>query len=220
MKKAFRKYDSPIAGIAVLAFFVFALAAVHDMQQAEGVGLYFALKLGGERLVFDVIVDILAAAGLLLLISMPCLILKHRRITSLLRFAIVFFSFMPTLSMAYLIHPSQESFLIKTPLLGLQIILPLLCLLAAAVFPDEKGRKKWYGVCGMAVVLLFAVTLFVPSLQQLLNFIWVYLLLLICFDLWERMYRRYSSLNTWGWILFGGLAFRAIYVLSEILRRY
>lgn len=225
------KYSRRTAGIAALALFAYAVYAVHDMQLAEGVGLYFALKLGKERLLFDIIVDILAASGLLLLISLPCLFLKHRKMEALLRFLLVFLSFMPALSMAYLLHPLQAEAEISIELSAsvLQMVLPFLCLLAVTVQASssaalsavtEKSWKRWYSVCCAGAAILFAVTLFIPSLQQLFYFILIYLLLLICFDLWERLYLKYPSLDTWGRILFGGLTFRAFYVLSEVLRRY
>lgn len=222
MKKWLQKYKGLAAGGTAAVFFALAVAAVHDMQTAEGVGLYFALKLGRGRELFDVAVDTLSALGLLALVYLPCLFLKHRSLSSLLRFLLIFLSFMPTLSLAYLLRPLQaagETFP-RQPIAILGMVLPFLCLLAMAVAWKEKAWKNWYSACCVAAVLLFSVTLFVPSLQQLFYFILVYLLLLVCFDICERLYLQHPTLNAWGMILFGGLAFRAYYVLSEILRRY
>lgn len=224
MKKTLEKYRNWIAGAAAFALFVMAVLAIHDMQFAEGVGLYFALKAEKDRLLFDLSVDGLAAAALLFLVTLPCLLLKRREMTVRLRFLIAFLAFMPTLSMAYLIHLMQEEaeITLSSPVYVLQTILPLLCLLAAggAVSQGEKVWKRWYSLCCAGAVLLFAAALLVPNLQQLLYFFIVYLFLLICFDLWERLWLKYPALNTWGWIFFGGLALRAFYVLSEVLRRY
>lgn len=224
MKKKFEKYQNWIAGVAAFALFAMAVLAIHDMQFAEGVGLYFALKAGKDRLLFDLSVDGLAAAALLFLVTLPCLLLKRGGMTVRLRFLLAFLSFMPTLSMAYLIHLMQEEaeIALNQPVFVLQTVLPLLCLLAAgvAIPQGEKVWKRWYSRCCAGAVLLFAAALLVPNLQQLLYFFIVYLLLFVCFDLWERLWLKYPALNTWGWILFGGLALRAFYVLSEVLRRY
>lgn len=224
MRKTLEKYQNWIAGAAAFALFVMAVFTIHDMQFAEGVGLYFALKAEKDRLLFDVSVDGLAAAALLFLVTLPCLLLKRREMTARLRFLIAFLAFMPALSMAYLIHPMQEEteITLSSPVYVLQMILPFLCLLAAgvAISQGEKVWKRWYSLCCAGAALLFAAALLVPNLQQLLYFFIVYLLLLICFDLWERLWLKYPALNTWGWILFGGLFLRAFYVLSEVMRRY
>ena len=232
MGKRIEKYQNWLAGIAAAVFYVMAVYVVHDMQSAEGVGLYFALQTGGDRRVYDAAVDAAAALGLFLMILLPCVCLRHRSASALFRFLAAFLAFMPTLSTAYLLNPLQaeEVFLVHTPLSVLRTVLPFLCLLGAGARASvcgsqgerDHGRawKRWYSVCCGGAAALFCVTLFAVSLQPLFNFLLVYLILFVCFDLWERLLLKYPVLNSWGWILFGGLMLRGFYVLSELLRRY
>lgn len=231
------KYGNWIAGILAAAAFACAVAAINDMQTAEGVGLYFFLKQAGdslpydlaveaarERLPYDLAVDAAGALGLFLLTALPCLLLRHRGASCYFRILIAFLAFMPTLSMAYLLHPlaAEETFSLRYFLPALQMTAPFMCLLAAALSLDGAGavRKRWYGVCCLAAVLLPLAAFCVPSLQQLLYFVLTYLLLLICFDLWERLFLQHPALNRWGGLLFGGLALRALYVLLTVMSKY
>lgn len=257
------KYGNWIAGILAAAAFACAVAAINDMQTAEGVGLYFFLKLEGDHLIYDLVVnaagdrllndlpddaagaflpsdmavdaagarlpydlavDAAGALGLLLLTALPCLFLRHRSASCYFRILIAFLAFMPMLSMAYLLHPlaAEETFSLRYFLPALQMTAPFMCLLAAALSLDGAGavRKRWYGVCCLAAVLLLLAAFCVPSLQQLLFFVLTYLLLLICFDLWERLFLQYPALNRWGGLLFGGLGLRALYVLLTVMSKY
>lgn len=234
MGRRLRKYNNWIAGILALASLVFAAASIHDMQTAEGVGLYFALKLGADRLPFDLAADLAALLGLLLLTLLPCVFLCHRSLPGYFRMLTAFLAFMPTLSMAYLIHPfNREAIFQMEPLLfPLRTVAPFLCLLAAALCLGDNAAeggsgslgetvwRRWYGLCCLAAVLLALGAFCQPSLQPLFVFGLTYLLLIICFDLWERLYLRYPAMKLWGWLLFGGLELRAVYVLAEIMRKY
>lgn len=208
------------AGFVFLAYLVMAALCIHDMQSAEGVGLLFALRAGKDRLWYDVAADSLGVLGLLLLVVVPCFRLGHRSAAALLRMLLAFLSFMPSLSMAYLLHPLEggEELQLQQPLFLLQTLLPFLCLWAAVL--GRETWKGWYGFCAGAAVLLFVTGFPVPSLQPLLQFVMTYLLLLAALDLWERVWKKYPALNVWGWLLFGGLGFRAFYVLSRVMGQY
>lgn len=233
MGRRLQKYDNWIAGLLALANLAFATAALHDMQTAEGVGLYFALKQGTDRLPFDLSVDMTALLGLLCLTLLPCVLLRHGNVVGFCRLLIGFLAFMPALSMAYLLNPlgAEEIFSPELFLSVLQIPIPFLGLLAAALAlgDDAAGEsggldgsawKRWYSLCCLAAVLLAAGAFCQPSLQPLFVFVLTYLLLIVSFDLWERLFMRYPALNLWGWALFGGLELRAVYVLAEIMRKY
>ncbi|MCM1046348.1 MAG: hypothetical protein NC417_12635 [Candidatus Gastranaerophilales bacterium] len=213
-----------IWGTLWVGFFGLAVLTIHDMQTAEGVGLYFALKSGGRgRMAFDITVDLLGAAGLFGLTTIPCLIMRHRDERDRLRFLLLFLAFMPRLSMAYLIDPFHDAEAASLDLLLflLQSLLPFLCLTAIALWAAAPSfYQKWYGICCMAAALLAVFSFCMPTLQQLLNFILVYLILLVCFDLWERLCGHFPTLDRWSLILFGGMGLRAFYVLSQIMRRY
>lgn len=208
------------AGGVFLAYLVMAALCIHDMQSAEGVGLLFALRAGKDRLWYDVVADSLGVLGLLLLVVVPCFRLGHRSAAALLRMQLAFLSFMPSLSMAYLLHPLEggEELQLQQPLFLLQTLLPFFCLWAAVL--GREAWKRWYGFYAGAAVLLFVTGFPVPSLQPLLQFVMTYLLLLAAFDLWERVWKKYPALNVWGWLLFGGLGFRAFYVLSRVMGQY
>lgn len=224
MEKGNRKMlEQIILGVVWAGFFGLAVLTIHDMQTAEGVGLYFALKLGRGRLAFDAAADLLGVLGLLCLAVIPCRILRYRSLGASLRFLLLFLAFMPALSMAYLIDPFQETDAAFPDLLlfVLQSLLPFACLTAIALWTVVPSFwKKWYGVCCGAAVLLAVFSFCVPTLQQLSNFVLVYLILLVCFDLWECLCGHYPALEKWRWILFGGLGCRAFYTLSQIMRRY
>ena len=209
-----------LTGLVLLAYLVMAVLSIHDMQSAEGVGLFFALRAGKDRLWFDMTADAMGVMGLLLLVVVPWLRLGHGSVAALLRLLLAFLSFMPSLSMAYLLHPMDggEELQLLQPIFLLQTLLPFLCLWAAVL--GKEAWKGWYGFCAGLAALLFGMGFLVPSLQPLLHFVMAYLLLLAAFDLWERVWERYPALNVWGWLLFGGLGLRAFYVLSRVMGQY
>jgi len=229
MGKRWKICEKWIARILALAFFCLSVLAVHDMQTAEGVGLYFALKWNRGRLPFDLAVDGLAGIGLLLLVLLPCIALRHKGAASVFRMLILFVSFMPRLSLAYLIRPwdTQATVAYEVPIFLLQTLAPFLFLAALALAEGDVKREKgdivwrrWYSLCAAAAISVFAAAVFFPEINQLLYYVLGYLLLLVCFDLWERVYLKYPVMHTWGWILICGLALRAGYVLSQVFQKY
>ena len=142
------------AGFVFLAYLVMAALCIHDMQSAEGVGLLFALRAGKDRLWYDVAADSLGVLGLLLLVVVPCFRLGHRSAAALLRMLLAFLSFMPSLSMAYLLHPLEggEELQLQQPLFLLQTLLPLLCLWAA-VLENYRQLNAWVLEDGVDVAM-------------------------------------------------------------------
>lgn len=220
MERKLKRLESLVIGVCFFAGLAMAFYCIHDMQMAEGVGLFFALKAGKDRLLFDLAVDVAGGLGLSLLIAVPCLVLGYWDFPALLRFLLVYLSLMPTLSMAYLLDPlgGEEGLRLQPLFVLLQTVIPFLCLWVAIL--GREAWKKWYGVCAGCAALLCLAGFFVQPLQPLFQFIMTYLLLLMGFDLWERVWKKYPALNTWGWILFGGLGFRAFYVLSQVMAEY
>ena len=196
---------------ATLGLLIYTL---HQMQMAEGIGLYYALKAGMDRGGFDVTVDVIIALVLLLLVGLPCLILRHCEKGVLLRFLAAFLAFMPRLSMAYLVHLFDAGTRIidhQTQMSVLRTVIPFGCVLLAAVSVYEKPWKKWYTVLCLAAVVLGAGGSFWET--ELLGAVMTYLLLLVCMDVWERLLGLCPKLKEWNWILAGGLWLRAIYCL-------
>lgn len=219
-KKVPRAVDR-FAFILWAATYGFVVSTLYEMQKAEGVGLYFALKAGMERAGFDMAVGVTAALALLLLTGLPCLILRHRSLSAVFRFFVSFTAFMPRLSMAYLLHVFASG--VRTVsydrlLFILQILVPFGCVLLAAVAVSEKPWKRWYTVCCVAAVAIGAVSAVWES--EAMGAVIIYLLLLICFDLWERMLELYPTFAGFSWILFGGLWIRAVYSMLYIKSIY
>lgn len=203
------------------ATFGFVVSTLHEMQTAEGIGLYWALKAGVERGGFDIAVDMAVALVLLLLTGLPCLILGHRSISAFFRFLIGFAAFMPRVSMAYLIHlfdAGLRTVSYNRLLFVLQTVIPFGCVLFAVMAANEKPWKRWYTVCSVAAAILGVVSAVWES--EAIGAVMTYLLLLVCFDVWERLIDKNSKFVGLSWILFGGLWLRAVYSMLYIRSIY
>lgn len=203
------------------ATFGFVVSTLHEMQKAEGIGLYWALKAGMERGGFDIAVDVAVALMLILLTGLPCLILGHRNISAFFRFLIGFVAFMPRISMAYLIHLFDSG--LRTVsydrlLFVLQTVIPFGCVLLAAVSAGEKPWKKWYTVCCVAAAVLGVVSAVWES--EAFSAVVTYLLLLVCFDVWERLLKLNPKFKGLSWLLFGGMWIRTVYCMLYIRSIY
>lgn len=203
------------------ATFGFVVSTMYEMQKAEGVGLYFALKAGMERGGFDVAVGVAAALALLLFTGLPCLILRHRSVCAAFRFFVCFTALMPRLSMAYLLHVFASG--VRTVSYGrllfiIQTVIPFGCVLLAVLATGEKPWKKWYTVCCAAAAALSAVSAVWES--EALGAVITYLLLLICFDVWERVLKLYPTFVNFSWIIFGGMWIRTVYSMLYIKSIY
>lgn len=220
MGKKAARYTNWIAVLLGLTAFLGALSGVHQMQMAEGIGLYWALKAGVKQQVFDILTDLSAAFAMILLVILPCVILRHRSIRSAFRFLTGFLAFMPSLSMSYLIHLFDEGGRSIDPEFLLSVyslLLPFACLLLLGVGCFEKPWKKWYGVLGLTALALGIGTFWEAGI---LGFLLAYVLLVVCFDAWERLLALCSRLEIFGWILFGGLWLRAVYCIILLRSLY
>lgn len=220
--------------MAVCTFFMSCLA-LHDMQTAEGVGLYIALSLQSKnRLLFDLLVDGLGAAVLLLCAAAPCMGKKGkwRKMFFLL---VAYVALMPTVSLASLVHlfSDQENYRICSGMVellkGLEHIapvvgfwLPTLCLLLAAGRLQEKSRKMSIRQRIFLIVqpVLAIFTVLFPGFASHLSFVMQYLFLLSAFEAWERLHENAEKYSPWEIVLFGGLWLRGGYVLFELMSRY
>ena len=220
MERSMTRYIKWIIVLLSVLTFGAAMSGVHQMQTAEGVGLYWSTIFGTERLLFDILVDLLAGLALFLMVFLPCFILKYRSVSAFFRLLVGFLAFMPRLSMSYLIHLFDAGGRGADPELVLSVIstvLPFTCLLLAGVSCAEKPWKKWYGVMGAAALVLGTWALWET---QGPGFLMVYALLLVCFDAWERLLEIYSGLRYLGWILFGGIGLRALYCILMLRSVY
>lgn len=227
-----------LCGVSFLA----AAAGLHDMQTAQGVGLYFAMLAGGaQRKWFDLAVDVLGLGGLFLLLLLPCLALRRRNVFSFWRLFAGYLALLPGVNLAGLVHlfdppgifALREAFREGRILWGLlegigefspflKTGLPFGCLLLLGRWAGggATGLKRWQkrllSVCG---ILLLCAVLF-PAPAPFCAYAAQYLLLLIGFDIWEELWESAPRLQVWGMLLFAGFWLRGIWMILEVMSVY
>lgn len=218
--------------IPIFGLFLLACYTLHDLSTAQGIGLYFAILQGTDnRIVFDMVVDVV---GMLLLVGglvVPCIVLKHKRADSLLRLMLVYFGIMPSLSMGMLVHlfdGHKLSVISFDWLIGmnilfsfLQLIIPLLVVLG--YFYKQKGFiiKKWHLSFLYSLILFGVGVLFLLELSELLLQVSYYLLLLVAFDWWEYLFTRtefYEKIILW--LVFGVFGCRGCLRMLELMSAF
>ena len=234
-----RKTDKRDKGILILIIVATLggyLAAYHDMQTADGVGLYLAMKFGQKnRLPFDLLCDGIRMAGFLGLLGATCAVRGHRSLTAFARLMCAWLAFMPILSMAELLHLPDEavrgmtladSGLLERFVEGESVIagifkawLPLFFLLFCGYVLKKPGTKVpgWYRICVVIQALLLACVFIIPGWSAAFVEILLYLLLVMTFDLWERWLSENPALEKWSALLFGLMWLRGIFRLVELM---
>lgn len=241
MGKKLLKNKNWIYVIISLTIFALVFVALHDMQTAVGAGLYLSIKAGAtERTMYDLLVDGAMIVAMVLLVGIPCILQKHRKPDSFLRLLFVFLAFMPRLGPGYCItffenaslfalrHAFREGNFMAGLLEGaefsaslLEMVVPMFCLLlVAASIQGKCAVKRWYFRALIPGLLMEAGVFLFPNLAELLCFGVTYCILLIMFDLWENLVKSYTGMNTWGWILFGGLGLRGVYRLLDLMSHF
>lgn len=246
----FAKHTHIVTGILFLILLCASAYALYDVQTAQGVGLYLSMQFGiPHTSMMDILSTAAFMVLLLLLIILPGISLKHRSVASCLRFLSLYLAFIPVISTAYLIHLKDNSVLFNlhpafssvpfkqvwtdafaclAPLL--QLMLPGLILLYGCYFALSRSMEQtvptktlfpiWHRVFILiSLLLLIPVSLF-PELTPVSEFIIWYLLLLIGFDLWEKMITGKPHLQFASHIITAVLIFRSIYRLLELMSHY
>ncbi len=231
------------AGIAGLLFL--AWMTIHDMQTAEGTGLYLMFQAGAEkRDIFDWLVEGIGMLCLLAVAAAPCIAMKRFRPDAFLRFLAAYLAFLPTVSTAavvhlldgtdeILLHPAFSEGKLGSVLLdgleGLTPVLgagaPLLFLAAAAYAAQgETARRRglsWKSIAVLAIwLLLVPFSLCFPKLTAHCHYLFCYGLLLYGCNLWEKLLDRFPELRGFGWILTGIFCARGIDRMMEIMSVY
>lgn len=245
MQKNKRKYLKPdICFAAVLIVTTFAAVgfALHDMQTSQGVGFYLSMLWGNaDRTgMADILMDAFGMGSLLALLFFPCFLLQRRNVHSFFRLFAVYLALMPEMSLSDFVHlpdppgfwEIRQAFLRGDSLVGLSdafgLLMPVFrywipvisVLLVGKHLSGQKDHKKWRSVV-LAVILALVVGVFLfQDLSPWFAFIIQYLLLILCFDIWETLYLRYPVMNIWGAVWFGGCWLRGIYKLIEISSFY
>ena len=214
----------------------FYLAAYHDMQTADGVGLYLAMHFGQkDRLPFDILCDVIRMAGVLTLLGAACAATGHRNLTAFARLLCAWISFMPIFSMAELVHLPDEAVrsmtLADSGLLErfwegesvtagiFKVWLPLFFFIFLGFTLKKAGNKVpgWYRICVVIQILLLACVFIIPGWAVVFVEILLYLLLVMTFDLWERWLADNPVLAKWSAILFGLMWLCGVFRLVELM---
>lgn len=217
---------------------------IHDMQTAEGTGLYLAMKAGTEnRRMYDLLVDGVGILCVLAALLLPCLIFGHLQAKAFFRFTAAYFAFLPLLSTAMLVHLAdgteaiglREAVLegrlgeaLREGLAGavpvMAVGVPLLLLAFAAGKAERGGKGKglcggWRVVLAVQILLLVAAVLF-PALTEPFVYLARYLLLVYGFVLWEELCGAYPELDAWGLVLFAVFWLRGLDRMLETMSVY
>jgi len=241
MLKKWNKSKNFIELGLIAAIFLICLLALHDMQKAEGVGLFFTFKLGRtmeQRMPLDLLVEVAGMVALALLIYLPCHLFKRFSPASYLRLLIGYLAMVPTLSLAgilSLFSGERDGRLWDMGILWtweawtniykllpfLQVWVPLFILLYGFArlnqcFALEKWHKITIVLIFFALVLLFII----PVADNLLLFLIGYMGLLLAFDCWEKLYAKLPEFGKWCNLLFVAGLLRGIYRIVVLMSQY
>lgn len=227
-----------IAVFLSLATLIAVLMTVHDVQTAQGIGLYLSqFVLDGSRMVFDILVDTLAVTVLVLLLIVPCFFLSLLKPECFFRLLAVCLALLPEVDLGRLVHifdqpgpfALQQSIIEGDVLAAffygmkemepvLQLGIPVLCLLLIGNHAAGKNfMKKWYKtILWYEIPLCLGVFLF-PVIAPFLSFFMQYFLLIVCFDSWEQWYQEHLIMRRWGMVLFGGFWLRSVYLMIQAM---
>ena len=218
--------------------FLLCLLTLHDMQTAQGVGLYVSMQLQQDNVsVWNLLVDCVGMLLLFLVLFLPCLGLKRLQFDSFFRFMTVYLAFIPTIRPASLVHlgntlatlTTGTIFSAENPWVALldrvAELMPLLCcilplwLILRRIHETAEPAKpaKWQFVILCAIVIFMILHLLFPALATETAYFVYYMLLILCFYEWEEICRRFPAFSNWGMILFGGCWLRGVYRMLELM---
>lgn len=232
--------------VASLGTLAFAALTLHDMQTAEGTGLYLAICAGTEsrRLFYDLAVDAGGMLCLLALAAAPCIVWRRLHPGAFLRILAACLAFLPTVSTASLVHLADgtDKIMLREAILegnlgealmeGLAGWMPILVLgvpiliLAAAAQAERpaagEGRIPAPGRRALSALLmsLMVLALLFPILAAHCMFVAAYLLLLRGLAAGERLCDSYPKWNLWGGVLYGIFWLRGIGRMMEVMSIY
>lgn len=233
-----KKSKNPLLFLFICITILFCAIALHDIQTVQGVGLYLSMQLGQDNVaLFNLLADGLGMLLLLTALFLPCLFLKNLRSESFFRFLSVYLALIPTVRPASLVHLGntlanmtvRPVFSTENPLVALlgslsdtmsllRILLPfLLILIGINRIASPEKIKKWQIFVIVGVVIFMVLNILFPDLSAETAYFMNYLLLVWCFDEWEKVCHRYPRFSSWGIILFGGCWLRGIYRMIELM---
>lgn len=240
-----RKWGKWVQLAGAAGLFFFAWMTLHDMQTAEGTGLYLMFLAGAdERKGFDCLVEGVSMLCFLAAVVAPAVWMKRCNPGFLLRFLCAYLAFLPTVSTASVVHlldgtdrirlgqtllEGQGGLVLLEGLDGLIPVLgagvPLLLLASAALASGEEAgrpaclfhrRKAMWAV----LFLLLAAALLFPALTNHCHYLFCYCLLVYGCGIWEKLLERFPGLKGFSWLLAGIFCARGIDRMMEIMSVY
>lgn len=230
--KKIETYSKWITGILIAGLLILALFTLHDVATAQGIGLYLSvLQNNDNRVPYDIAVDICGMFLLLCVLLVPCYLLKYKESASILRFMMAYFTFMPSISMAMLVHLFDRRSLFVVSFdwqIGLNYlstfvreVIPILIILGYFYLDKGFTLKKWHKVIFIMVLIFGFGMLFLPELSNVCVQLMYYLLILVAFDWWESWYTQteyYERIVLW--IIFGMFYCRGVLRMLELMSAY
>lgn len=222
---------------AILCTLILALYALHDLQTAEGAGLYLSILYGhSSRLIFDILVDVMGMLLFLAVLLLPCLFLRCLNPASIFRLFACYLAFMPIVHPGNAVHLFEVLFHLQlrdsllthkwghflyVDCLPLFELIPLLVtLLLLLTFAGKQLGLHTY--CKMKLflpVLFILVVLFLlfDSIAETALYLICYILLIGSFAASEALCKKSPRFANWSLILFTGCLLRGIYRLLEVI---
>lgn len=168
-------------------------------------------------------------ALLIVLLALPCLLMKRKQIGAYFRFATLFFAFIPSFQPAILnklLHNgnllafefTKERLLILLSVFSKELLWVMLILVAICI-TDGFKIKKWQ-ICLITLSAICCIgMLCFPALSEVLLYWMTYLLIIPCFYFWEYIFESCSKKQEKipMWIFLFILFFRGLYQMLAIL---
>lgn len=211
-----------------------ALLAYHDLQTAQGAGLYLALLQNADnRVPYDLFMDAVGCLGLLVTTILPLIFLKKCNPGAYLRFLCLYLAFIPIINPGDIVHIGQRitnwtlqkdlSFLsllyALNPFMTMMIALvPLLLVLLAFCAEGETLYCKKYRMIllFLSCVMTVMYVLF-PGFGEYPTFLSYFFVILVVFDTAEELWMR-SDKDRKLWLLYLLCGLKGIYHIIMLLQ--
>lgn len=214
---------------------LFAFWALHDVQTAQGAGLYLALMQNApDRRPYDLLIDSLGGLGILLTTLLPVIFLKKCTPGSYLRFLCIYLAFVPMINPGTLVHINEQfthwelrkissfsDILHSVASLAdlLVIILPLLLILFAFSAKEDKLQLKIHSkVLLIITAVMSAIYILFPGISEYSLFLAYFCMVILLFDEGEKLQERTSSKKWLIWLLYILSGLKGVYRIIMLLQ--
>lgn len=217
--------------------FVLALYTLHDLQTAEGAGLYLSITFSHPtRTICDIIVDVVGMFLFFIAIFLPTILLKYKSVESFFRLFSIYLAFMPIVHPGNVVHliNAFQNLSIRTnlsdgnflkylfqdlsPIFGIiKAFLPFLLLVYTInrlTHTKKTSIPKWVFI--LLILLLLCFCLF-ENVADLFLYLICYTLILWCFQELESLCRSITRFAAWNNIIIWGCLLRGIYRMLALI---